>query len=95
MWFYGFNHTLRRNFTLQASVSVAIKMLMSILFKHRIGIIHVLHDEVWILIPEEMNIDSFIDEPLKEFEEKINNTFLGFPTNGLLTKETIGGKYNE
>jgi len=87
-----FHRTQRRNFTLQSSVSVAIKMLMTILARRNIEIVHVLHDEVWILVPEESNIDKLIEKPLGEFEGKIINTFRGFPCKGLLTIEKIGRK---
>ncbi|WP_409482406.1 DNA polymerase [Bacillus safensis] len=90
-----FNKTQRRNFTLQSSVSVAIKMLITNLAKHNIEIVHVLHDELWILVPEEKDIEKLIERPLEEFEGEIINTFRGFPCKGMLTKEKIGGKYNE
>jgi DNA polymerase I-like protein with 3'-5' exonuclease and polymerase domains len=90
-----FQGAQRRNFTLQSSVSVAIKMLMETLTNHKIDIVHVLHDEAWLSIPIETNLDSLIDEVTKGFEEKIKNTFRGFPCKGLLTIEKIGGKYNE
>lgn len=90
-----FHEAQRRNFTLQSSVSVAIKMLMKTLVNHKIEMVHVLHDEIVLSLPTEMSIDSLIDEVAIEFEEKIKNTFRGFPCKGLLTIEKIGGKYNE
>ncbi|WP_368652830.1 DNA polymerase [Ornithinibacillus sp. 4-3] len=87
-----FYEAQKRNFTLQSSVSVAIKMLMKTLANHKIEIMHALHDEVWISIPIETNLSTLMDEVATEFEEKIKNTFRGFPCKGLLTIEKIGGK---
>lgn len=90
-----FYEAQRRNFTLQSSVSVAIKMLMKTLANHQIEIMHVLHDEVWISTPTETSLETLMAEVSLEFKEKIKNTFRGFPNEGLLTIEKIGGKYNE
>src|SRR5699024_586217 len=68
-----FYEAQRRNFTLQSSVAVIIKMLMDTLANHQIEMVHVLHDEVWISIPIETSLDSLIDEVTIEFEEKIKN----------------------
>jgi len=87
-----FHATQRRNFTLQSSVSVAIKMLMKTLVNHKIEVLHVLHDEVWISAAIETNLTTLIDEVSIEFDEKIKNIFRGFPCKGLLTIEKIGGK---
>lgn len=87
-----FQEAQRRNFTLQSSVSVAIKMLMETLANHKVEIVHVLHDELWISLPTGTSLDSLIDEVSLEFKEKIKNTFRGFPCKGLLTIEEIGGK---
>lgn len=87
-----FYEAQKRNFTLQSSVSVAIKMLMKTLANHKIEIMHALHDEVWISILIETNLSTLMDEVATEFEEKIKNTFRGFPCKGLLTIEKIGGK---
>lgn len=87
-----FYEAQRRNFTLQSSVAVIIKMLMDTLANHQIEMVHVLHDEVWISIPIETNLSTLMDEVSTEFEEKIKNTFRGFPCKGLLTIEEIGGK---
>lgn len=86
-----FNKRQRRNYTLQASVSVAIKFLMLILANHKIKIHHVLHDEVWIEIPCGINVDGLMEKITKDFEVVINEHFQGFPTNGLLTSKKIGG----
>lgn len=90
-----FQQTQRRNFTLQSSVSVAIKILLKTLVNHKIEIMHVLHDEVWISTPIKSNLEKLIPKVAKDFEEKIKNTFEGFPCEGLLTIEKIGGKYDE
>src|SRR5690625_1330990 len=90
-----FYEAQRRNFTLQSSVAVIIKMLMDTLANHPIKIVHVLHDELWISIPTETSLETLMAEVSLEFKEKIKNTFRGFPSEGLLTIEKIGGKYNE
>lgn len=90
-----FYEAQRRNFTLQSSVAVIIKMLMDTLANHQINMVHVLHDELWISIPIETSLEMLMAEVSVEFEEKIKNTFRGFPCEGLLTIEEIGGKYNE
>lgn len=87
-----FQGAQRRNFTLQSSVSVAIKILMETLTNHKMEIVHVLHDEVWISTATETNLETLMAEVTREFEEKIKNTFRGFPSEGLLTIEKIGGK---
>lgn len=87
-----FNKTQRKNFTLQSSVSVAIKVLLTTLARHDIKIIHVIHDEVWILVRDNLNLDDLIDQPVKEFKEKIKRYFPDLPINGILSKEKIGGK---
>src|SRR5699024_7225424 len=81
-----FHKAQRRNFALQSSVSVAIKLLLVALARHHIKIVHILHDEIWILVPKETNTDNFIKQAVKEFEEKITSIFPGFPMNGMLTK---------
>ena len=90
-----FYEAQKRNFTLQSSVSVAIKMLMKTLVNHKVDMVHVLHDEVWISTATETNLETLMAEVTREFVEKIKNTFRGFPCKGLLTIEKIGGKYNE
>lgn len=87
-----FYEAQKRNFTLQSSVSVAIKMLMKTLVNHKVDMVHVLHDEVWISTATETNLETLMAEVTREFEEKIKNTFRGFPSEGLLTIEKIGGK---
>lgn len=90
-----FTRTQKKNYTLQASVSVAIKLLMTTLNELNIKIIHVLHDEVWIQLSEKMDLESLIKQVEVKYEKKIEMTFPGLPTKGILTKEKIGGKYNE
>src|SRR5699024_1744475 len=65
-----FQGAQRRNFTLQSSVSVAIKMLMETLANHKIDIVHVLHDEGYISIPIETNLETLMAEVANAFEEK-------------------------
>lgn len=87
-----FTRTQKKNYALQASVSIAIKLLMTTLAEHGIKIIHVLHDEIWILMENNVHLDKFIKQVEVKFEKKIEKLFPGLPTNGILSKENIGGK---
>lgn len=86
-----FTETQRKNFAMQSSVSAAIKILLTVLAKNGIEIVHVIHDEVWILVPVETGIDNFITNSIKNFKEKMNEVFSGLPMEGLLMREKIGG----
>lgn len=90
-----FTTTQKKNFTLQHSVAVALKVLLNVLTENDFEIIHVVHDEVWFLVEENIYLDDFIKQIEERFEKEINNLFPGLPTNGILSKEKIGGKYNE
>src|SRR5699024_5662058 len=71
-----FTRTQKKNYALQAGVSVAIKLLMTTLAEHDIKIIHVLHDEVWILLKKEMNLDNLIkqnEEDISRITDKRNS----------------------
>lgn len=87
-----FTKAQRKNHGLQCSVAVAIKVLLTTLAEHDIKIIHVIHDEAWILVPEEESVEDFTEKPIEEFTEKINEIFPGLPMTQILTKENIGGK---
>src|SRR5699024_12346499 len=90
-----FTTTQKKNFTLQHSVAVALKVLLNVLAKNDFEIIHVVHDEVWFLVEENMYLDKFIKQVEEKFEKEINTLLPGLPTNGIMSKEKIGGKYNE
>lgn len=85
-----FKKLQRRNFTLQSSVSVAVKLLMIILYKFEIKIVHVVHDEVWIELPQQADVDKILQKIIKEFERELTEVFNGFPTEGLIVKKTMG-----
>src|SRR5699024_4927493 len=88
----SFSQPQKKNFALQSSVSVAIKVLVEILAKHGMKIVHILHDEVWIEIEENQDLDCHLKEAVSEFRIKIEKVFPGFPIEGLFSKEKIGGK---
>lgn len=90
-----FTKTQKKNFAMQASVSVVIKTLLIILARNNIKIVHVIHDEVWVLIPKDEHVEPFIEKSVYEFNEKINEIYPGLPTKAILSKEKIGGEYNE
>jgi len=90
-----FTKTQKKNFTMQSSVSVAIKTLLAMLAKNNVTIVHVIHDEVWVLIPKDEQVERFIEKSVNDFNEKIKEIFPGLPTKTILSKEKIGGKYDE
>lgn len=90
-----FTRAQKKNYTLQAGVSVAIKLLMTTLTEHGVKVIHVLHDEAWIQTQKNMDLENFLKQVEEAFRQKIKKIFPGLPTKGILTKGKIGGKYNE
>lgn len=90
----SFNRMQKRNFTLQSSVSVAIKLLMKIISDLNATVVHVLHDEVWILVPNGYSTETLIETITKDFKEEIQKVFPGFPNVNLLACEKIGGRNN-
>jgi len=90
-----FSRPQKKNFTLQSSASVAIKVLLKVLVKHGIKIVHVIHDEVWIEIEKTQDLDCHLKDVISEFRTKIGKIFPGFPIEGLFSKEKIGGKDND
>lgn len=91
----SFSQPQKKNFTLQSSVSVAIKILVETLASHGIKIVHVIHDEVWIEMVENQVSETLVEEAIDEFYTKIKRIFPGFPIEGLFSKEKVGGNYNE
>lgn len=90
-----FSNSQRKNFTLQSSVSVAFKVLLKVLVKHGVRVVHVLHDEVWIEVEKNQDLDCHLKEAVSEFRIKIEKTFPGFPIKGLFSKEKVGGIKND
>ena len=86
-----FRPTQKRNFACQSSVAVLVKLLMIIANKHA-KVIHVVHDEVWILAREPTETVAQI---IEEFTKKIIRLLPGFPTKDLLDVEIIGGNIND
>ena len=86
-----FTPTQKRNFGLQSSVAVAIKILMVVASKY-FRVIHVVHDEIWIHAPARVQPESGqLDEMMIAYEKQILKLFPGFPVKGLLNVEEIGG----
>jgi len=86
-----FTRTQKKNYALQAGVSVAIQLLMTTLAEHGIKIIHVLHDEAWVLLDKGMNLDNLIKQVEGAFKKKMKKHFPGLPTKQILAKAKIGG----
>lgn len=87
----SFRPTQKRNFACQSSVAVIVKLLMIIASKYA-KVIHVIHDEVWVLAREPTET---VNQIIEEFTNNINRLLPGFPTQGLLDVETIGGNIND
>lgn len=82
--------TQKRNFTQQASVAVAIKLLLLEIHK-QFQIIHVIHDEIWFLVPKEEKTNKHISKIQADFYQVIQALLPGFPVENLLTLNQIGG----
>lgn len=89
-----FSKTQKRNFTLQSSVAVAVKLLLIEAHKH-LRVLHVCHDEVWLLVPNEESLDEIINEVTSRFHAVLDDLLPGFPTTNILSRKIIGGKNNE
>ncbi|MEI3610451.1 DNA polymerase [Pseudogracilibacillus sp. SO10305] len=87
-----FTTTQKKNFTLQHSVAVALKVLLNVLAENDFEIIHVVHDEVWFLVEENIYLDEFIKQVEERFEKEIEMILPGLPTNGILSKEKLRGE---
>lgn len=86
------NKNQKRNFTLQSSVSIAIKILILILMKWSINVVHIIHDEVWIEISNDVDLEDLIVKVTREFELEMDTIFKDFPTPGFLKIKKLGGK---
>ncbi len=82
----------KRNFTMQSSVSIAIKILILILAKRSINVAHIIHDEVWIEISNDVDLEDLIVKVTREFELEMDTIFKDFPTPGFLKIKKLGGK---
>lgn len=91
-----FSKTQKRNFTLQSSVAVAVKLLMIEAHKH-LRVLHVIHDEIWLLAPTPTGktLDESIKKITSQFYETIDDLLPDFPTTNLLSRQKIGGKTND
>lgn len=94
--FYGevtplanFSRNQKRNFTLQSSVAVAIKLLMMEVYKE-FGILHIIHDELWILAPCREPTKNKLHDITSRFSRLINKWLPRFPTKNLLSRSIIG-----
>ena len=83
-----FTPASRRNFSMQSSVSVALKLLIT---ECEIKIHHVLHDEVWVELPKEVDGDGLVEKIAERFGQEMTKYFEGFPLKGLLQGKIIGG----
>ena len=86
-----FTPTQKRNFSLQSSVAVAIKILMMVASEY-FRVVHVVHDEIWIHAPATEQPDSDqLNKMVIAYEKQILELFPGFPIKGLINVEEIGG----
>ncbi|MCI6736114.1 MAG: DNA polymerase [Aerococcus urinaeequi] len=86
----NFKRNQKRNFLFQASVAYAVKHLMLIASSYY-EVIHVQHDEIWLLALSRAPTATTIEEITYLFNNKLQELFTGFPVNNLLTLNSIGG----
>lgn len=84
-----FSRTQKRNFALQSSVAVAVKILMIVASQY-FKVVHVVHDEIWIHAPTR-EPTALIEEMVKKYYEQLDALLPGFPVKRLLQVEKIGG----
>lgn len=85
-----FSGTQKRNFTLQHSVAVALKLLAIQLDSSGFRVVHVLHDEVWISKPSDFNNEK-LKEVLYLYKETLKQYFPNLNTTALLTINNMKG----
>ncbi|MBC2318499.1 hypothetical protein HCC18_16765 [Listeria booriae] len=83
-----FTQHQKRNFSFQAGVAVAIKKLMICLHPH-FEIIHVVHDELWVLAYPEDRV--LLDTMINQFYEEMTVILPKFPTKGFVKIKLLGG----
>ncbi|MBC1778935.1 DNA polymerase [Listeria booriae] len=83
-----FTQHQKRNFSFQAGVAVAIKKLMICLHPH-FEIIHVIHDELWVLAYPEDRV--LLDTMIVQFYEEMTVILPKFPTKGFVKIKLLGG----
>lgn len=85
-----FKRNQKRNFLFQASVAYAVKHLLLIASRYY-EVIHIQHDEIWLLAPSRAPTAATIEEITYLFNNKLQELFTEFPVNNLLTLNSIGG----
>lgn len=87
-----FKPTQKRNYPFQSSIAVVVKQLM-LIASERIEVVHVVHDEIWILAPTRE--PTVVKEVIQEFYHQLLNMLPGFPISGFIKVEPIGGNTHE
>ncbi|PKE67168.1 hypothetical protein CW663_09520 [Macrococcoides caseolyticum] len=88
--FYGpllplvtFTPNQKRNFALQSSISTAIKLLAFEVTRMNLEIVHIIHDELWIQVPDS-NHCSWQKDLTENFSRILLSHHSNFPVMGLL-----------
>ena len=89
-----FTKQQKRNFQLQSSVAVVIKLLM-VKLAENYQLIHVQHDEIWLKAPCRLPTKKIVAEITKDLEGIVQELLPGFPIENILTYKIIGGQYYE
>lgn len=85
-----FKSTQKRNFTIQSSLSIAIKLLMTTLHSKGLEIIHVLHDEVWVLVGTKEDVRAMF-QAIETYKKDVVKIFDNFPTENLFKIKSLNG----
>ena len=59
----------------------------------RFDVVHVIHDEIWILAPTRE--PTVVEEVIEEFYHQLLNILPDFPISGFIKVEPIGGNTHE
>lgn len=84
----------KRNFSLQSTVAVLIKILMVVVHQY-FQVIHVKHDELWFVAPSREPTTAIINLIEKKFISQVQRDFPGYPIQDILMYEKIGGQNND
>lgn len=84
----------KRNFALQSSISTAIKLLAFEVTRMNLEIVHIIHDELWIQVPDS-NHCSWQKDLTENFSRILLSHHSNFPVMGLLDIKKNGGITND
>lgn len=82
----------KRNFALQSSIATAIKILSLIATSMRLKVISIIHDEIWVEVPDTRN-PIWMIQLEKTFSDSLKASHPLFPADGLLKIKKLGGTF--